>query len=99
MKEPCAACHPAPTVPPVSLREYIRRDLAYTHGIDRMALARLDQVAPEYRSSTHRQWDIYAGKAEISVIDWIAGNAPGAIPHLRAAGLIIPATLDNLEET
>lgn len=73
----------------VSLREYIRRDLAQSHGIDRDWLAELDAKPRQEWSPTHRRWGLYAQKAEVAAIDWIIGNAPDAIPALRAAGLHI----------
>jgi hypothetical protein len=75
--------------PVINLRDYIRRDLAYAHGIDRDTLAQLDTKPHAEWSPTHRQWGLYADKAELAAIDWIIGNAPGAIQHLRAAGLYI----------
>lgn len=77
------------TPPTITLRDYIRRDLAYAHGIDRDMLADLDAKPKGEWSSTHRQWGLYAEKAEIGALDWIVGNAPRAVPPLRAAGLYI----------
>lgn len=85
--------------PRVSLYDYIRRDLAYTHGIDRDHLAELDKTPKHERPATQRQWDIYARAAEIGATDWIIGNAPGTIPHLREAGLYVPDIYPEYPET
>lgn len=83
----------------VGLREYIRRDLAHTHGIDRDHLAELDTIPKHQHSGTQRMWGIYASAAEIAATDWIIGNAPGTIPHLREAGLYVPDIYPDYPET
>lgn len=83
--------------PKISMRDYIRRDIAHCHGIDREMLAHMDANTDEtprlIRSVTR-----YADAAFMGAVDWIIGNAPGALPHLRAAGIDIPDIYNETEE-
>ncbi|MCU6480508.1 hypothetical protein [Arthrobacter sp. A2-55] len=73
----------------VGFRDYIRRDLAHLHGIDREHLASMDSRPAAEHTRDQKKWTQYASTAEVAALDWIAVNAPGAIPHLRAAGLTV----------
>lgn len=73
-----------------TLKEYIRRDLAYLSGVNREHLALLDQAHGDSEpSDLYRTWSTHAEQAERAVASWVVSNAPGAIPHLREAGLLI----------
>lgn len=89
---------PNPQVEPaISLRDYIRRDFARASGIDREMLTELDTKPKSDWSSAHKKWGADADRAENAAIDWIIGNAPEAVQHLRAAGLYIPDVYDLKE--
>lgn len=73
-----------------TLKEYIRRDLAYLSGVSREHLAALDQAHVDSEpSALYRTWSTHSEQAERAVASWVVSNAPGAIPHLREAGLLI----------
>lgn len=84
------------------MRDYIRQDLAMKHGIDKEMLAHMDKSAGPLLEETPRlisKLNQYSDAAFMGAIDWIIGNAPGALPYLRDAGIYIPDIYDKKEET